>query len=192
MVEMTQTEYAKARGWSASYVSKLKREGRLVTTPAGLVNVAATDRLLKVTTDPARGGDRTAAPKQEHPHGVESPAGAASGQRGGSARDLEGDAGYRLAATRERMAKAQTAELELAELAGALVRRDDVERLVFALAREAMDKLMTMPIRVAGQLATESDPRRCAQLLEEEIRRACDGMAKVDQLLPRPGEAVAA
>ncbi|MGC1547237.1 MAG: hypothetical protein WA777_01805 [Rhodanobacter sp.] len=189
---MTQTQYADSRGWSASYVSKLKRQGRLVLTPSGSVNVTATDRLLSVTADPARGGDRTAAPGQSGSQAAERPTGAPSAAQGGTQRDLERDAGYRLAATRERLAKARTAEMEMAELAGALVRRDDVERLVFALARESMDKLLALPARLAGQLANEPDQRRCAQLLEDEIRAACECMTRVDELLPLPATANAA
>ena len=45
MTELSQSEYAVARGWSAAYVTKLKRQGRLVITGTGKVNVEATDRL---------------------------------------------------------------------------------------------------------------------------------------------------
>lgn len=192
MGELTQKQYAEARGWSESYVSKLKRQGRLVLTPGGRVNVEATDRLISNTADPARGGDRTAGAAQADAPATEHPADAAGGvsrAAGAAAKgSLEQDAGYRLAATRERLAKARIAELELAELAGALVRREDVERLVFGLARMAMDKLLAIPERLGGQLAVETDVARCEQLLEAELRDACQGMARVDQLLTQDDE----
>jgi hypothetical protein len=194
--EMTQKQFALARGWSESYVSKLKRQGRLVMTAAGLVNVEATDRLVANTADPARGGDRTAGALPGDPMAAETPAGAAGAARGSSGSagkgSLEQDAGYRSAATRERLAKARIAELELAELAGALVRRDDVERLVFALARMAMDKMLAIPERLGGQLAVETDVARCEQLLETELRDACDSMTRVDKLLMQDDDQAAA
>jgi len=183
MSEMTQKQYALARGVSESYVSKLKRQGRMVFTASGMVNVEATDRLVANTADPARGGDRTAGASPADAGAAEPQAGAASASRASGKAGLEQDAGYRTAATRERLAKARIAELELAELAGALVRRDDVERLVFALARMAMDKMLAIPERLGGQLAVETDVAQCEKLLEGELRAACEAMTRVDQLL---------
>lgn len=55
MIEMTQSEYARLRGFSDSYVSKLKRQGRIVFSRPGFVNVDATNRLIENTRAPARG-----------------------------------------------------------------------------------------------------------------------------------------
>ena len=46
----TQAEFAAAQGWSKSYVTKLKQEGRLVFTSAGLVDFAASLQAIKAST----------------------------------------------------------------------------------------------------------------------------------------------
>jgi hypothetical protein len=46
----TQAEFAAAQQWSKSYVTKLKQEGRLVLTPAGLVDFAASLASIKATS----------------------------------------------------------------------------------------------------------------------------------------------
>lgn len=58
MTTGTQREYAEHRGCSEAYVSKLKREGKLVLTAAGKVDFEATDKLLLAASDPDKEGVR--------------------------------------------------------------------------------------------------------------------------------------
>ena len=189
MSELSQTEYAQARGCSAAYVSKLKRQGRLVLTPNGKVNVEATDRLIENTRDPARGGDRRpGADGQGEAAHAPADAGPAA------VRPVGGHETYKEAARRERIAKARLAELELAEAAGQLVRRDQVEQMVFGLARQAMDALMSLDERLAGRLAAETDEFRVAELIRTEARKIADQLAQagtLDDVAPAPTEAAA-
>jgi hypothetical protein len=64
-MEMTQIEYSAARGCSAAYVSKLKRQGRLVLTPAGKVDVEATDFWVSATSRPTMGAAASMADLQK-------------------------------------------------------------------------------------------------------------------------------
>ena len=173
VTELTKSEYATARGWSPAYVSKLIRQGRVVLTKDGKVNVEATDRLIANTRDPARGGDRslpfTGAPAGEP---------AAQALTKPLARGDEGDSAYREAARRERIAKARLAELELAEAAGQLVRTDQVERVLFGLARQTMDALLALPDRLCDALAVEKDPFKCKALLDAEMRAVVKQMTE--------------
>lgn len=175
MSELTQAEYAAARGVSAAYVTKLKRQGRLVIAASGKVNVEATDRLIDATRDPARGGDRRPKDVPGDSSGGD-PAGAGARKRQAVA--VVGS--YDDAARRERMAKAQIAELELAELSGQLIRRDQVERVIFALARKAQDALLSLSERVSGAVAAESDAFRCAEIIDAEARKIASTMATID------------
>ena len=170
MTELSQTEYATARGVSASYVSKLKRQGRLVLTASGKVNVEATDRLVENTRDEARGGDRSK--KRADP---DAPSAATASR---STHSSAGAKTYREAQRREREAKAGQAEIALAEMVGALVRRDEVERRMFGLARQAMDVLLSLDERLAGRLAAETDEFRVAELLRAEGRRIASMIAQ--------------
>lgn len=178
MTELTQAAYAVARGKSPAYITKLKRQGRIVFSRPGLVNVEATDRLIENTRDPARGGDRRPAAKRSEPEGAVAPAPAVT-------RGDDGDNAYREAARRERIAKARLAELELAEAAGQLVRTDHVERVLFGAARQTMEALLAIPDRLCDALAVESDPFRCKALLDAEMRAVVKQMQEAAVLVER-------
>lgn len=193
---VSRAEFARIRGCSQPYVTKLGHQGRLVLNGAGLVDVARTIALLDATDDPARGGDRTgkAAPT---PQAVASaPPAAAAGQ--GQGEDATSppfapgeSAAYKSAATRERIAKARLAELELAEKAGNLVRRDEVEAAVFEMARQAQEALVAIADRISAQLAAESDPARVHQLLSAEVRLVTQQIAAARPLPPLASDAKA-
>lgn len=182
MTELSQTGYADARGVSAAYVSKLKRQGRLVITPSGKVNVEATDRLIDSTRDPARGGDRR--PSANEGKGEDSGAREAAAP-GGRAGGRVATQTYDEAARRERFAKARIAELELAEKTGQLVRRQEVEAAIFGLSRQTMEALDALADRLASQLAAESDPARVHAMLTEHARKIRVAMVGA---LPAPVE----
>lgn len=183
MKELSQTEYAAERGWSPAYVTKLKRQGRLVLTPAGKVNVEATDRLIESTRDPARGGDRRPGAGE----GLGDVPGARAAAAPGAQRAGGGEfQTYKEAARRERIAKARIAELELAEKTGQLVRRQEVEAAIFGLSRQTMEALDALADRLASQLAAESDVARVHALLTEHTRKIRVAMVGA---LPAPAEA---
>jgi hypothetical protein len=146
---MSAAEYAAHRGCSDSFIRRLRRQGKLVCD-GSRIHVAESDRMLANITDPVRGGDRTGAP-------------GAGGGRASAADEVQE------AIRRERMARAQMAELELGEAAKELIRADRVRRAVFTLARNALNQLQGMRGRLRDRLAATSDPREIERLLEEEI-----------------------
>ena len=162
---MTAGEYASHRGVSDSYVRRLRRDGRLVLRD-GQIDVLASDAALDATGDPLRGGksDRGAADMP--------PAGGGAG-----AGDLSGGS-LREAMRRERWAKARQAELELGRLAKQLVEVRHVERVVFTLARQTLQRLRAIPARVSPALAAELDPRLCEALIEDEIRKVAEDLER--------------
>lgn len=198
---VTRAEFARLRGCSAPYVTKLGHQGRLVLTASGLIDVAKTVALLDATDDPARGGDRTgkAAPAPTPPAAPAAPAARVPAAAAGGGVPVPasqpqatapGDSpAYRNAATRERIAKARLAELELAEKAGNLVRRDEVEAAVFGLARQAQEALDGIADRLSTQLAAESDPARVHKMLSAELRQVKQQLAEARPLPPAPGAA---
>ena len=161
---MTTTEYAKHRGVSDSYIRRMRREGRVVGE-GRLIDVAATDALLDDSTHPLRGGDRTE-------HAAEPAQPASSGV------SIADGIHVREAVRRERLAKARLAELELGEKSGDLARRKEVDRHVFTMARQALERLRTVGSRLRTSLAATSDPRECEALIDAEVRIVCDEMIK--------------
>jgi phage terminase Nu1 subunit (DNA packaging protein) len=194
---VTRAEFARLRNCSGPYVTKLGHQGRLVLDASGkLVDVAATIALLERTDDPARGGDRTGKPAAAPTLALPAPGQVAPatqpapGVVGDSAPvPAEEGTAYKTAATRERIAKARLAELELAEKSGNLVRRDEVEAAVFGLARQAQEALDAIADRLSTQLAAETDPARVHQLLSDDLRRVMQQLAAARPLPPLPAQA---
>lgn len=168
---MTTAEYASHRGCSDSYVRRMRRENRLVLGDGELIDVAASDARLAATTDPVRGGDRTGKAPPAH-------AGAGPDAPVATVLPLNEGVDLREAMRRERLARARLAELELGEEAKQLVRVKEVDRDVFTLARQALERLRTIPGRLRGQLAATSDPHVCESLLAAEVAKVCEEMQK--------------
>src|SRR5690606_19202993 len=137
---MTVAEYAAHRGVSDSYVRRLRRDRRLVEGPDKLIDVLASNGLLDATTDPVRGGDRTGKPDL-HPQNLPT----------NTVAPFE-TVDLREAMRRERLAKARTAELELGEQAKQLTRVKHVDREVFTLVRQALERLRTIPSRLRTKI----------------------------------------
>lgn len=152
---MTTTEYAAHRGCSDSYIRRMKRQGKVVTSADGKrIRVPETDALLDDITDQIRGGDRTA-PEAPPIEPFKVPAGASVQE----------------AMRRERLALAQLAELKLGELSGQLTRTQDVDRVLVTLIRQALNSMQGMGYRLRAKLAAETDPRACEAMLDAEIRQ---------------------
>lgn len=170
-------EYARMRGWNRSYVAKLLKEERLVLSPdAALVDWAATDALLGVTSDPSKKGvqDRWADHRRERDVGVElDPAKArANAPHDEPASSSPGTSGGRYHYWREKreMELALVAERERKKLDNELVDANAMRLATEQLARQVRDRLLALPERVHLQVAFESDPLKVLQMLENEMR----------------------
>jgi hypothetical protein len=135
------------------------------------VRVAESIARLEATRDPARGGDRTDKPASA-PQGASQPAGGQVPQ----AAPVVGLI-YTDEAAREKRARAQLAELELAERAGELVLAAKVDAIMFGLARAGREAVLALPDRLATVLAAESDPTVVHAKLLAECRKVCAAMA---------------
>lgn len=68
--------------------------------------------------------------------------------------------------------RAERERLKLMQEKGELVPAADVKREVMTLTRAIRDNMMSIPDRVASQLAATKDQHQCHQLLNSEIRTA--------------------
>lgn len=80
--------------------------------------------------------------------------------------------GFDEARTREKIATANLAEMQEAELRGSLLRSDAVRAAWAAKITGTRDALLQIPSRIAPVLAAETDLVRVTALLEDELRRA--------------------
>lgn len=79
---------------------------------------------------------------------------------------------YHVAKTLREVAEAKLAQLKLAELRGDLIRREDMERAVGALAAGLRESVLQIKARLAPLLAAESDIMKISAMLDAELRAA--------------------
>ncbi len=70
------------------------------------------------------------------------------------------------------------AELELSKLAGTLVLREEVDRMLFGAARVMRDQMLAIAPRLAATLAPISDPAVIELRIGDEIRVALTAFAQ--------------
>lgn len=168
---MTIEEYARHRGCSAQAVRKLRKKHGLVEDALGRVLVATTDAHLRAVLDPARSPTVRRQIEASMGAGVPAPKG-----QGGEPVDSDSYAG---AARLEKLERYRNLKLQNEELAGNLVKRDIVERMVFQLARQAQEGLTAIVDRIGSQLAVACpglDVAKVYALLEAEHRRLAEQM----------------
>jgi hypothetical protein len=153
---MTKAEYAKHRGVSRPYISKLAKNGILVMR-GGKIDVAATDTVLDdrpvddVNVAPASGTAAAARPVTEP-----------SGQSGAS---------FGQARTIEMVFRAKLRRLEFETKQGKLIEAEVYRKAVADAFRNFRDGMLGIPDRLATVIAAESDPKKVHLALKTEIAR---------------------
>ena len=155
-------------------VERLQAAGRLTTRPgargAVLVNIAAYLRAVREETDPAQALRNGSTLFADTSTGDDDEADDASPAASGS--------GYHDARAQREKINAEGARLDLEERLGRLVLKDDVERRTMQVMRTARDRLLGLPARLAEKLAAQPDARAVRAVLQTEIRRALEVLAR--------------
>ena len=212
---LTQAAYARLRGVAKSHVTKLKQTGRLVITPRGLVDVAASDALIAQTgglrpdvaerlaeqrSAPAvmAPGAAADAPADSTPadgadHRAADPDAADPDAADPGEKKPKGSAAADLRRRREE-AKRQAKLIELGLLRGALLERADVDHVATDLGvtlRAALDAAVE---RLAPRLSSAPSAERIAALtgleLSRERRRIDRALVRAARDLRKPGVVV--
>ena len=212
---LTQAAYARLRGVAKSHVTKLKQTGRLVITPRGLVDVAASDALIAQTgglrPDVAeRLAEQRSAPAVMAPvaavdapadptpadgadHRAADPDAADPDAADPGEKKPKGSAAADLRRRREE-AKRQAKLIELGLLRGALLERADVDHVATDLGvtlRAALDAAVE---RLAPRLSSAPSAERIAALtgleLSRERRRIDRALVRAARDLRKPGVVV--
>jgi len=174
-MELNQTDFARHAGWSRSYVSKLKGQGRLVMSPSGLIDVHATLEKIAATggvTPAARGqeqrwDDYRANQGKARPDSQPDNAGLTFGV-GDDVRVKVGDA-TKLQALRKLKADADRAEMERDTMRGRLIERDTVQADMRTAAGVILNALEGHPDRLAPLLLNQTDLATVRALLRDEV-----------------------
>jgi hypothetical protein len=180
---VTQSEYARMRGYSRQNVGQYKDQGRLVLAPDGKVDVDASDRLINATRDPARGGDRTG--KGDRARAVNERAADAGVEFDGGAGNNE----LASARIRELNARAIKVELEAAQIEGSVVEKAEVERAAMSAGIQLREQHASLVDRMCHELAAESDAAMIHRRLSDEFHKL---LSDFSEYLEREADAIEA
>ena len=101
------------------------------------------------------------------------------GKHGLGGREASDQNLYWDARTRREVAEASTAELKLEEMSGNLVKKELVERAAYETGRMLRDMMLSVPGKIADDLAAESDPRSIEMRIREELRKVLDEISRI-------------
>ena len=179
-------EFADLLGVSPSYVTQLKREGRLVLTEDGKrVRVAESQRLIADTRSPTKAGvaARHAAARGatvpdggDEGDGGEGAAGAAPGARS-AIEEVLSTRRARAQAEREEALARKALRDEQIEL-GQLVPADQVAEVVADATTALRTALENLPATIAPQLAAEPDEDRVRVMLSDALEHMLEDLAR--------------
>ena len=143
---MTQAEYARHRGKSRQYISRLAKAGVLVVR-AGKVDVASSDAVLDDRPEPV--SERvTASPAEVAPAGTT----------------------FAQAKTADMVFKAKLRKMEFDVRMGKLVEAELVKQRWSAVLRLIVDRILAWPNRLAPEVAALTDERQVREAILREAR----------------------
>ncbi len=173
---MSYRAYARHRGVSPEAVSKAVKTGRITLGQDGKIDPKRADLEWEANTDPSKPLNSVSGnPKHRKPLGSPKIPGG-DVEAAGSA--LPGGIPPYLQSRSIREAYlARLSKLEYEEKTGKLVNIDAVRVVGFNAARQARDKLMNMPDRLAPLLAGMDDSHEIHRLLSAEIRLLCEELS---------------
>ena len=149
---VSQAEYARHRGVSRQYISRLAKAGVLVMR-GGKVDVTASDAVL-----------------DDRPEKVSEAATSAPVEAGAQATT------YAQAKLADMLFGARLRKLEYETKSAKLIPTDEVKAVWFKQARQIRDKLLAMSAKLAPQLAAVSELRAVRELLDSEIEGILKGL----------------
>lgn len=193
---MSIAEYAEHRGCSRQYIGALKKNNRIKTTLLNnkqYIDVAASDQMLKQSTDPGRSAkqgplQRALAKKKSNrgrppkgaaprvPERIDVDAIMIEEPEAGPA-DIKGEAllDAKIAHTDIQL---RMARQRLLKEAGELVDARTYEIRALERAKKLTTALMAIPDRVSAVLAASDDPHEIQKILADEIRLVLKGQAE--------------
>lgn len=170
-----QCEYAKLKNVNKSTVSAWKRYGWLVFTPAGLVDIEASDRALAGRPGKGRSG-------ADRPANISSTSAHADADAA-AAHWLEAHGAPHSLSEARRLKENFLAEkhrIELDELRGAVFNRDAVEEVLAAIMSVCRQVFLSIPSRGATLLEGATTPLARQEILERLIDEVLDTLQHLE------------
>lgn len=158
---MSQAAFARQQGWSRSYVTQLKHDGRVVMSEDGKkVLVEASLARIQATEDPNREDvkQRFAAERS-----------AKAADETDDADGLDSNSSYQEARAVKERFNALSAKLAYEREAGTMIEASEVNKAGAELGTHIRTALENMPDQLAPELAPISDPARVHAVLVEHF-----------------------
>jgi len=174
MQGMSKSEFAAHKGWSKPYVSKLAKQGRLVLTADGKVDVAATEALLERSADPSKTGVADRHQRERIERGVTAHLAPAAPPLESPPSGDPDEPDFQKARARREHFLARLAENESRKSDGELVEREKVEHAAFAAGRLLRDLLFGLPKQISAELSAITDPWEVERRLTAGLRRVLE------------------
>lgn len=170
---LTKREYATHKGWSPSYLTQLRKEGRLVLTEDGRVDVAATEAQLKATRDPGKDhvASRHAAKRAEPPENDSEPIDRSASPDADEAR-------IKVKKLRELVAT-EMDRIDLGLITGELVERRAVDPLWAGLGVSIRARLDALVERLTPRLSACAGSAERAALIRAALREERHSVKKM-------------
>lgn len=164
MQAVNQSEFARLMGWDRSYVTKLKKTGRLVLDDRGNVLVDASKKRIDETADPNRddvkqrwGKERGDDAPQKQPDSI-------------------GNSYQQARAVKERY-QALHAKLEYEEASGQLIKKADVDAAVADVVTMFRQSMEQIPYRTGPELVGK-DLDKIRAILKQDVHAALSDMER--------------
>lgn len=175
---LTQKAFAEHIGCRPSYVTKLKKDGRLVIGDDGLVRVAESIARIEATLDPAK---RAVAERHATERGAALQAPAGEGEGADKAPEdpaVLANPDYQAARAKREHFAAEREEMRYRQEAAELLVAVEVEGEVASILTELRTRLEALPDTLGPQLAPITDEQQVRTRLAEEIELALGEVAR--------------
>lgn len=165
---VTKSQFAAHLGVSPSYVTQLRKDGRLVLSEDGMVDLQASLARVKATED----ANRDDVKKRWAQHRGEPGGGAAPEPD----RETRAAGAFSAARAAKMMADAKKAQLEYQKMAGGLVELEAVQRAAAGAGATLRGALESLADRLAPELVGIQDEARVHALLTERIEEVLNNL----------------
>ena len=170
---MTVTEYARHRGVSHQAVSQAIAQKRIKKDRNGKIDPDAADRAWALRTNPAQAEANVAPMARRQVTPIAMPSGT---EQYSVIEKL--DIKTKMAHLREKEAKAEMAEKDLAKLKGLLMSKPEVDEYIAFFSQMVRDHMMAVPDRLAPALAAVNEPSTVHKILKTDIDAALRKLSK--------------
>ena len=168
---ISQAEYARQKGISRQYVNKLVQQGKIPVDADKNINPDIADQVLNATADPARQlNDPEAYDQAGGDHEYESESLVSEDEEVTNTVAATAHTPFAKFRSVREAYQAKLAQLDYEERAGQLLKKAEVERETFDVARQVRDRFLSLPQELAGTLVSMEDEREIKKFLRAKIR----------------------